>query len=75
MTTTIMATYDGQVLRPEEPLEIPANTRVQLTIATPPPARSFLDVAQSLNLNGPPDWSERFDEYLYGRDGASLEEE
>ena len=30
--------------------------------------RSVLDVAQSLNLEGPPDWSERFDEYLYGTD-------
>jgi hypothetical protein len=31
-------------------------------------AVSFLDTARSLNLEGPPDWSERFEEYLYDRD-------
>lgn len=27
---------------------------------------SFLKVASELNLDGPPDWSERFEEYLEG---------
>jgi hypothetical protein len=27
---------------------------------------NFLIVAQSANLDGPPDWSENLDEYLYG---------
>ncbi len=27
---------------------------------------SFLDVAEKLDLKGPPDWSERLDDYLYG---------
>ena len=27
---------------------------------------SFLDVAMSLNLQGPPDWSANFEEYLRG---------
>ena len=27
---------------------------------------SFLDVAMSLNLQGPPDWSANFEDYLHG---------
>jgi hypothetical protein len=34
MRTTIHAVYDGQVLRPEEPLALRPNTRVVLTITT-----------------------------------------
>ncbi len=36
----------------------------------PPPAeaRSFLSVARFLELEGPPDWSARLDEYLYSSD-------
>jgi hypothetical protein len=69
MTKTLHATFDGQVLRPEEPLPLAPNTRVLLTItiveetATP---SSFLKTARSLNLEGPADWSERLDHYLYG---------
>jgi hypothetical protein len=72
--TTLYATFDGQVLRPEEPIPLPPNTRVRLRVepAEIEPAHgddySFLRVAQSLNLEGPPDWSERFDEYLYGQE-------
>ena len=69
MTRTLHATFDGEVLRPEEPVPLAPNTRVRITIlqVEDQPA-SVLDVAQSLNLEGPPDWSERFDEYLYGTD-------
>jgi hypothetical protein len=34
--------------------------------------KSFLQVARSLRLQGPPDWSSRLDDYLYG--GAELNE-
>ena len=68
MSKTIEAVYDGEVLRPDEPLELHPNTRVRVTIDelaidthTP---RSFLRTARSLNLQGPPDWSERIEEYL-----------
>lgn len=69
--TTLYATFDGSVLRPDEPLELPPNTRVRLTIEpsgdAPPPRRcSFLDTARGLNLAGPTDWSARLDDYLYG---------
>jgi antitoxin component of MazEF toxin-antitoxin module len=32
MTTTIHATFDGQVLRPDEPLPLAPNSRVLITI-------------------------------------------
>lgn len=70
MTTVIAATFDGQVLRPEEPLALPANTRVRLTLETDEPVRavgsSFLATAESLRLDGPSDWSSRLEHYLYG---------
>ena len=35
--------------------------------------KSFLQVARSLRLQGPADWSSRLDDYLYG--GATLDEQ
>jgi hypothetical protein len=32
----------------------------------PAAAFSFIDTALALNLDGPPDWSENLEEYLYG---------
>ncbi len=73
MTTTILATYDGEVFRPHAPPPLRPNTEVRLTVEeTPAPepsseeSVSFLEIAMSLNLAGPPDWAERWDEYLYG---------
>lgn len=70
MTKTLEATYDGEVLRPDEPLELEPNTRVQITVEMPEDragnGKSFLETARSLNLDGPADWSERFEDYLYG---------
>ena len=70
MTTTVFATFDGEVLRPEEPVTLAPNTRVRVTIETTAveesEPHSFLRKAQALNLDGPPDWSERLEEYLYG---------
>jgi hypothetical protein len=73
--TTLFATFDGQVLRPEEPITLPPNTRVRLLLEpaesgeATAEAPSFLNVALSLELEGPSDWSTQFDEYLYGTDG------
>ncbi len=70
--TTLFATFDGQVLLPEEPISLPPNTRVRVSLepaggAIPETkSRSFLDVARSLDLEGPPDWSTHLEEYLYG---------
>jgi len=70
MTKTIEAVFDGNTLRPDEPLELAPNTRVRLTIELPsstetPP--SFLRTARSLELDGPADWSANLEEYLYGK--------
>lgn len=76
MNTTFAATYDGEVFRPDEPLPWPPNTRVRLAVVIEPeqpPAGSFLRAAEGLGLEGPADWSERIDEYLYGNASDSDE--
>lgn len=77
MSKTLEAVFDGEVLRPAEPIELEPNTRVLITIeeqpATRSEAKSFLRTARSLNLQGPPDWSVRVDDYLYGNN--SLKDE
>jgi hypothetical protein len=72
MTQTLSAIYDGEVLKLESPLafQIKPNTRVKVTIeemaSNEPATVSFFNVALSLNLQGPSDWSSRVDDYLYG---------
>ncbi len=70
MTKTVEALFDGKVLRPDEPLELQPNTRVRITIessvASGTKRLSFLRTARSLKLDGPSNWSERIDDYLYG---------
>jgi hypothetical protein len=62
---TVHATFDGAALRLDEPLDLPPNSRVRLTIEVvervdaPERRASFLETARSLNLQGPPDWSSR----------------
>ncbi len=71
MIKKLNATFDGKVLRPDEPIGVKPNTRVRIIIETFDTAktkgRSFLRTAQSLNLEGPFDWSDRFENHLYGR--------
>lgn len=75
MSRTVEAVFDGEVIRPDEPLDLAPNTRVRITVedklTAEPKRRSFLRTARSLNLDGPPDWSERIEEYLYGRSSDS----
>ena len=77
MSQTLDATFDGNVFRPDGPIELEPNTRVRLTIEPAPASaqesESFLRVARSLNLEGPSDWSSRLDEYLYGGTNSSDE--
>jgi len=69
MIKRLDAYFDGNVLRPAEPLDLEPNTRVTITVDVPDQktefSGSFLDTAQSLNLQGPADWSENVDSYLY----------
>ena len=74
MTRSIEAVFDGTTLRPDEPLELPPNTRVRLTIeslASPTTGGSFLRTARSLALEGPRDWSSNLEAYLYGEKADS----
>ena len=69
MAKTTEAVFDGEVLRPVEPLDLAPNTRVRVTIEVEQEkkeAYAFLRIARALNLEGPSDWSTRIDEYLYG---------
>jgi len=70
MTQTIEAIFDGTVIRPDQPLALAVNTRVRLTIEPiteiTHPSRSFLQTAREIKIKGPPDWSTRLDDYLYG---------
>jgi len=63
MSQTLDAIFDGNVFRPDGPIQLEPNTRVRLTIerapTSAPESESFLRVARSLNLEGPPDWSSR----------------
>ena len=66
MTKSIEAVFDGVTLRPDEPLELPPNTRVRLTIESLPAPReagSFLRTARNLRLTGPADWSANLEIY------------
>ena len=74
MTRSIEAVFDGATLRPDEPLELPPNTRVRLTIESLPTSAksgSFLRTARSLALAGPRDWSSNLEAYLYGENADS----
>lgn len=70
MSQTLDATFDGNVFRPDQPIELEPNMRVRITIEPTPiseeKSESFLRVARSLNIDGPRDWSTRLDDYLYG---------
>ncbi len=61
LSQTLDAIFDGDVFRPDSPVELEPNTRVRIIIeAAETPAQkpeSFLQVARSLKLEGPPDWS------------------
>jgi hypothetical protein len=77
MTRLITATYDGSALQLDEPLPLEPNTRVVISLHSngadregneAPSERSFFDIALSMDLGGPPDWSARIDHSLYGID-------
>lgn len=67
MVVTVDAVFDGRVFLPVQPIRLPANSRVQIAVTADEQLPvSFLDVAEALALEGPPDWSLQLDEYLYG---------
>ncbi|MCU0240235.1 MAG: DUF104 domain-containing protein [Pyrinomonadaceae bacterium] len=77
MSQTIEATFDGQVFRPVETVELQPDTQVQLVVTikviSEKKTKSFLDTARALKLKGPKDFSTKIDDYLYG--GAEINDE
>lgn len=80
MEKTISATFDGEVFRPDEPVDLPSDSKVSLLISVPEKklrlkfAKKKLPLGEpygalkylaSLKLGGPSDWSANVDEYLY----------
>jgi hypothetical protein len=66
------ATYDGKgVITLNEQIPIPPNTPIRVKIFERAEEiiekGSFLKTAASLNLDGPSDWSENIENYLYNR--------
>ncbi len=77
MADTILATFDGSVFRPTQPVSLEPNTPVRLTVESlaAPPGRpaSFLQTARALQLEGPPDWAAHLDKYLYEGEAESAD--
>lgn len=81
MTIKIRATYDGKTFVPKDQVDLPKDTDVTLTVdeaeSDPDEGRyRFFKAARALKLEGPSDWSERYEEYLYpDPDSQSLKDE
>ena len=67
---TLYAHFDGKVLRPEEPLDLKSNVRYHITIEDEESIakQSIWEVLTEFSgkIDGPKDWSEEHDHYLYG---------
>jgi hypothetical protein len=69
-TKTLHAIFDGNVLRPEESIDLELNVRYLITIEhkeeTGP--QSLWDTLNKFSgkVEGPEDWSKEHDHYLYG---------
>ena len=73
MQRSVYATFDGEVLRPEEPLDLVLNGRYRVTIDVEAPVEAaeqepgILDDLDDLAVDfGVPDLAEQHDHYLYG---------
>jgi hypothetical protein len=70
MLQELEAVFDGTALQLEVPLNLAPGTRVRIIVENVPDEvkqpKTFLQTAQSLELQGVPDWSEKIDQYLYG---------
>ncbi|HVG00137.1 MAG TPA: antitoxin family protein [Chloroflexia bacterium] len=70
-TTTINVIFDGEVLRPETPLDLEPNARYVVTIQPEVGSSqggSAWDVLERYagTIEAPADWSSEHDHYLYG---------
>ncbi|MSS70320.1 MAG: DUF104 domain-containing protein [Candidatus Latescibacteria bacterium] len=68
---TLTAVYDGQVLRPEHPVDLKLNARYVVTVEREvqgTEGQSAWDVLEKLvgSVEAPEDWAAEHDHYLYG---------
>ena len=68
MARTLHVTFDGKVLRPEEPVDLKLNTRYIVTIEYEEEKSDLWNTLVKLagTVEGPEDWSAEHDHYLYG---------
>jgi hypothetical protein len=72
MSKTLHVTFDGKVLRPEEPVDLEPNAHYIVTIereeVSSEQNQNLWDVLNNLTgaVEGPEDWSQEHDHYLYG---------
>lgn len=70
MSKQVTVIFDGNVLRPDAPLDLTPNTRYVITIQELPEpiAGDAWDVLEAIagTVEAPPDWSSEHDHYLYG---------
>ena len=66
--TTITVIFDGEVLRPDEPLDLEPNARYKVTIQPEPVFQDAWDVLEHYagTVDAPADWGIEHDHYLYG---------
>jgi hypothetical protein len=83
MSITIDAIFDGEVLRPQEPLKLIPHRHYSVTIDAPESrsggegqqdAWSLLE-ALAGTFDGPVDWSSEHDHYIYGAQKSRGEHE
>jgi len=71
------AIFDGEVLRPQEPLTLTPNHHYSITIDEPTPEAPDTEDAWSVlrslagSYDGPADWSTEHDHYIYGAEKRS----
>jgi hypothetical protein len=70
MTKSLTAVFDGEVLRPEGPVDLQPNVRYRLILEQEAQAttQSAWDVLDQLTgaIEEPEDWASEHDHYLYG---------
>lgn len=71
MSKTLTAVFDGDVLRPDSPLDLKPNTRYVIIIESVEQSAASGDAwdvleAMTGTVEAPSDWSSQHDHYLYG---------
>jgi predicted DNA-binding antitoxin AbrB/MazE fold protein len=71
MSKVVTAIFDGEVLRPDQPLDLASNQRYLITIETETTNSKIVDgwdVIEALagTVDAPTDWAIEHDHYLYG---------